>query len=313
MSLIPTLPTFSFIVIPDTQNLSRHHPHIFVKMTRWIADHAEEINLKAVFHLGDVVDQGAKHELEYEHALHALKTLYEADIPVLIAPGNHDYDDPITSKRGDVSEEKRRDLTLFNHYFGIHRFQDKSWFGGVFEEGKAENMYALLETEKNLFLILILEFVPRDEVMQWSDRIIRQHKDRQVIVITHCFMYMYGERIKSGDDANPKEKYTATATCNDGEDMWQKHLKYHANLIAVFSGHHIPVNVSHRIDDGIHGNKVIQCFQNWQAVEAGGSGRFRIVEFDISSMQMKMKVFNSLLEKFESEPDYEISFLLQNA
>jgi hypothetical protein len=300
--------TFSFIVIPDTQILARYHPDILTSMTRWIADHAEELNLKAVMHLGDVVDQGAKHEAEYQHAFAALNTLDEAGLPLLIAAGNHDYDDPITSKRGPVAEDKVRELSMFNQYFGEQRFRDKVWFGGVYEPGNAENMYALLESGDTSFLFVVLEFVPRNEVMEWADEVIRGYPNRKVIVITHCYMYMYGERVKSGDATNPKEKYPATAAGNDGEDMWQKHLKHHPNLIGVFSGHHMPVNVSHRIDCGVHGNRVLQCFQNWQAGDFGGCGRFRIVDYDTIEMTMTLKVFNPLTEQFESEPGYVLSF-----
>lgn len=300
--------TISFIVIPDTQILARYHQPILTKTTRWIVDHAGELNLKAVIHLGDVVDQGAKYEEEYRNAFDALHRIDEAGLPLLIAPGNHDYDDPITSKRGPVAEDKVRALSMFNQYFGEHRFRDMPWFGGVYEPGQAENMYALLEAGDTSFLFVVLEFVPRNEVMAWADEVIREHRNRKAIVITHSYMYMYGERVKSGDETNPKEKYPATAAGNDGEDMWQKHLKHHPNLIAVFSGHHMPVNVSHRIDSGVHGNRVLQCFQNWQAGESGGCGRFRIVEYDAVGAGMTLKVFNPLTEQFESEPGYDLSF-----
>ncbi len=298
----------SFIVIPDTQILAKNHQDVLKVMAHWITNHAEEMGVKAVIHVGDVVDQGAKHEAEYRKARQALKLIEEAGLPLLIAAGNHDYDDPITSKRGLVHPDKVRELSMFNRYFGVHRFRGKPWFGGVYEVGKAENMYARFEWGGTPFLFLILEFAPRDEVMAWADEVNLQHPDHQVFLITHSYMYMYGERVKQGDDANPKEKYSAVAGCNDGEDMWQKHLKHYPNLVAVFSGHHTPVNVSHRVDRGMHGNKVIQCFQNWQAEAFGGCGRFRIVSYDTADGSITLKVFNPLRERFESATGYDLSF-----
>ena len=56
---------FSFILIPDTQKMSRNHSDIFLKMTKWITNYALESHVDAVVHLGDVVDQGARAEEEF--------------------------------------------------------------------------------------------------------------------------------------------------------------------------------------------------------------------------------------------------------
>lgn len=295
---------FSFVVIPDTQKMARYYPGVFHKMTAWIARHAEDVGIKAVLHLGDVVDQGAYAEDEYRSAWEAMRRIYDTDLPVVIAPGNHDYDVPIVTVNESLQEDKCRNLSMFNRYFGTHRIEDKPWFGGVFEQRKAENMFVLVESEGTAFLILVLEFVPRDEVMVWADRIISENRDRHVIIITHSYMYTDGERVKPGIRANPKVKYQVLSGGNDGEDLWQKHFKHYPNLIAVFSGHHIPGGVSHRMDTGTHGNSVFQSFQNWQEYEYGGSGRIRIVHYDINSKSISVNVYNTLTEQEEVEPGY---------
>lgn len=213
--------TFTFLVIPDTQNLSKHHPDVFASMTRWIARHAEDLSILLVAPLGDVVDGGGRKVEEYLAASSALETIYEAGIPLLIAPGNHDYDLPIISSSKWDADSNLRALSMFNHYFGLHRVQHQPWFGGEFELGKAENMYAQFEVHGAKLLVLILEFRPRDEVLTWANTIIGDHADQQVFILTHCYMYMNGERTRPGDDANPK-KYVATANGNDGEAFGRK-------------------------------------------------------------------------------------------
>lgn len=300
--------SFSFIVIPDTQKMSRYHPHVFHRMAGWIAKRAGELNIQAVLHLGDVVDQGARDEEEYRIASSAMSMLYDTGLPVLIAPGNHDYDVPIVSSSGSLSRHRCRELSMFNQYFGVHRYEQAPWFGEVYEQGKAENMYALIESGEASIMILVLEFMPRGDVMAWADKMIRKHQDRHVFIITHSYMYMNGERVGPGIKANPKQKYEALSEGHDGEDMWQKHLRHHPNVVAVFSGHHIPECVSHRVDEGIHGNMVYQLFQNWQEQEYGGSGRFRMVHYDASSRNMSVSVFNPLSEQVEEEAGYTIHF-----
>lgn len=299
--------TFSFVVVPDTQVLARHHPDVLFVMTDWIRQHAEELNLHAVVHLGDIVDQGAQDEIQFQRSLEAFSVLETAGIPLLLAAGNHDYDDPITSKRGPVPEDRARELVMFNQYFGEHRFQGKRWFGGVYQPGAAENMYALLPAGKGSVVFLVLEFAPRAEVMEWADEVIRTHQESRVVVITHSYMFVNGERVTAGDMANPKRKYPAAATGNDGEDIWRNHLSCHSNVLAVFSGHHVPGGVGHRIDRGVHGNAVHQFFQNWQDFELGGGGRFRVVTYDSADKHLHTRVVNPMTGAFESGQGYELS------
>lgn len=145
-------------------------------------------------------------------ASNALEVIDHADIPLLIAPGNHDYDIPIVSSVKKVEEREKRSLQMFNAYFGVKRFLHKPWFGGVYEQGKAENMYAYLDD----YLIVILEFGPRDEVLEWANKIMGENDHKKVIVITHCYLYIDGKRTSKGDDADPK-KYVATKDDNNGK------------------------------------------------------------------------------------------------
>lgn len=298
--------SFSLIIIPDTQSLAKSYPEVFFNMTRWIVDHANELNIKFIAHVGDLVDRGAEYEYEYENALRALQPIYDADIPLLVAPGNHDYDMRI-SVLATMPVDPTRSLSMFNKYVGVHMFQDKPWFGGLYEDGKAENTYALFDVDGMSFLILILEYGPRDSVMEWAGEILRKHEDRKAIIITHSYMYMHGERTKAGDEHNPKI-YAAIPDANDGEDMWQKYLRHHKNITAVYSGHHVYENLSYRTDKGVHDNTVIQCFQNWQSKENGGGGRIRVVTYDMNENTLKLQVFNPMTNQYETDPGCELSF-----
>lgn len=298
--------SFSFIVVPDTQLLAANEPDLYREMARSIVRHARETGAAFVAHLGDIVDDGGDEE-QYRCAFEALRIVREAGVPLLIAPGNHDYDRPIVSANGFVTDERGRALERFNRYFGPDRFRREAWFGGAYEPGKAENQYALLEAGGVPLLVLSLEFAPRDDVMAWADRALREHSDRLAIVVTHSYMYINGERVQEGDRANPISKYFRTGGCNDGEQMWQRHLKLHPNVIAVFSGHHTPVTVSSRVDVGVRGNAVAQLFQNWQAEPLGGGGRYRIVNYDAGRRRMTFRVFNPSTGAFEDEPGYAFS------
>jgi hypothetical protein len=292
---------FSIVIIPDTQILSYLHPEKFMRMTQWIVDNADSMNIKMVLHLGDVVDNGAGSEVQFQRAKAALDLIDNANIPMLIAPGNHDYDNMLHSDRS---------LTMFNTYFGIDRYRIKPWFGGTFQEGRAENVYAKLDIDGKKLLFLALEFGPRDEVLAWADEILQKHIDHEAFIITHCYMYMHGERSKPGDDHNPK-MYPGADGANDGEDMWHKSFKKHKNIVGIYSGHQIPANVSYRMDMGEQQNLVFQSFQNWQYTENGGEGRIRILKYRLSENKIDLCVYNPQTGLYETNDGYEASHPLQ--
>ncbi|TBL78523.1 metallophosphoesterase [Paenibacillus thalictri] len=302
MSIANSLNTddFAIVIIPDTQKMAVNQLSFYKAMTSWIVDHAKEMNLKMILHLGDVVDHGANCEAEFQIAEEAFNTIYHADLPMLVAAGNHDYDNLI---------KEDRSLTLFNRYFGVHRYHTKPWFGGTFEAGQAENCFFKLEIAGRKFIFLSLEFGPRDQVLAWADEILTSHSDHLAIMITHCYMYIYGERTKTGDKHNPKS-YPGAVEANDGEDLWNKSLRKHGNLVAVFSGHHIYGNVSYRVDKGDNDNLVFQSFQNWQGEENGGEGRFRILTFRPSTDEMTLQVMNPYTNEYETKDGYEIALHL---
>ena len=292
---------FSIIIIPDTQNLSKYHPDTLMQMAQWITDHAETLHLKMVFHVGDVVNDGANAEEQFQSAKKALDLIDHANIPMLIAPGNHDYDNMVS---------KDRSLTMFNHYFGMTRYHNKPWFCGTYEDNQTENSYARLEICGRRFLFITLEFGPRDEVLAWVDNLLQTHDDHEAIIVTHCYMYMDGERNKPGVQHNPKIYQGATGA-NDGEDMWQKSFRKHRNIIGVFSGHQIPDNVSYRMDLGDEQNLVFQSFQNWQSAENGGEGRIRVMNFQFSDDMVNLRVYNPSSGVYETKDGYEVNYPLK--
>lgn len=288
---------FSMIVIPDTQDVCTSHPDKLEGMARWIVDHAEKLNLKMILHVGDVVNNGALREEQWHHHQNAFNIIDKARIPMLIAIGNHDYDNILNEDRSSV---------FFNRYCGMTRYRDKAWFGGTFEEDHSENMYALLEAEGLPLLFLSLEFGPRDEVLEWANTVLQRYSDRKAIIVTHSHMFHNGFRTQPGDAHNPKI-YKGATGANDGEDVWNKCFKLHSNVAAVYSGHHIPANISYRIDAGDHGNLVFQSFQNWQCAPNGGDGRIRIIKFLSSTGRFELQVLNPQTGDIETDDGFAFS------
>lgn len=297
---------YHFFIVPDTQNLAKHHPAIFMNMTKAIVEYQREHPLDAVIQLGDIVDGGGFATHEFDIADNCLAVIDEAEIPLLLAAGNHDYDSPIGI---DIihpnPEEEGRSLTVYNEYFGMNRLENKEWYVQSYEPEQTENSCYSIGN----MMILLLEYGPRDEVLHWAQQMVEKNPEKKFIIITHSYMYHDGERTSGHSDHNPIHS-PETADGNDGEMIWQKFIKHHANIIAVFSGHHVPKNASYRVDEAVHHNKIVQSFQNWQEEEYGGAGRMRLVQYDETRNIISAKVFNPLTKEFEAGTNYEFSIEL---
>lgn len=259
---------FSVVVLPDTQVYSKSYPQIFKIQTDWIVRNAAYHNIKFVLHAGDVVDSGATNPAEWENAKAALDLIDQAGIPLLIAMGNHDYDDLAQTRSSET----------FNRYFGIERYQGKPWFGGAFEPDRAENVYALFDVNGRKYLVLVLEFGPRDAVIEWADGVLAAHPDATAIILTHSYLHDDGMRTHEASEWNPK-RYGLGGDANDGEDLWHKLIKKHPNVRLVLSGHTLGTGVARRVDVGEHGNLVFQVLANYQMQANGGDGYLRLLKF----------------------------------
>ena len=82
-------------------------------------------------------------------------TMLDGKVPYALAPGNHDY-------HGGAR------ATRINEYFPVEKTAKWPSFGGVFEEGKMENCYHLARIGDKDWIILVLEYGPRDKVLEWT-------------------------------------------------------------------------------------------------------------------------------------------------
>ena len=93
--------------------------------------------------------------------------------------GNHDL--------GNNSD--KRDSKLFNEYFPYIKHSQMRHFGGAFEEGKMDNVWYSFKAGGLEWLVLCLEFGPRNMVLDWAGKIIDSHPTYKVIINTHAYMY----------------------------------------------------------------------------------------------------------------------------
>jgi hypothetical protein len=190
-------PSFSLVVLPDTQLYSRDYPAIFARQTSWIVDNREAHQIAFVSHTGDIVQSGDA-EKEWQSAQRAVRLL-DGVVPYGLAIGNHDS------------------RSSFNEFFPFSRYEKESWWGGHFGKG-GENNYQLFSAQGLDFIVLHLEFEPDEAVLTWADEVLENHQNRRAIVSTHYFLDYDGLRSPTG------------------EEVFEK-FKDNPNLFLILSGH----------------------------------------------------------------------------
>ncbi len=169
----PADESFTVVLLPDTQNYSEKYPDTYVAQTLWIRERVKEDNIKFAIHLGDIVQTSTK-KPEWENADKAMRLLDDV-VPYSLAPGNHDL------------LLKSRDSKLYNEFFSPDRFKEQPWYGGHMGETN-DNNYCFFEAAGMKFMVLNLEFAPRDETLEWAADVASRHGEHRVIVATHCYM-----------------------------------------------------------------------------------------------------------------------------
>ncbi|MFM7042998.1 MAG: metallophosphoesterase, partial [Planctomycetaceae bacterium] len=211
---LPAEGAFTFAVLPDTQNYAEHFPATFTAQTEWLVAQRERRRIAAVFHLGDVTNHNVP--AEWANARKSLGLLDDAGLPWCLVPGNHDYGP------GGTAADR---TTLLGETLPVAERRGRPWWGGSYdrEPDRADNTFVLVEAAGRRFLVLGLEFGPRADVVRWANEVVGDHRDHEVVLLTHAFVYhddtRYDWRTKGRKQShNPHDYPLARASADDVHD-----------------------------------------------------------------------------------------------
>lgn len=285
---------FTIIALPDTQFYSKDFPDIFTSQTEWIRDVKDELDVFLVIHEGDIIDNNTIPE--WENARRSISIL-DGVVPCCLNTGNHDQ----------PGWGRERHLTHFYDYFPRTDFENKAWFGGTWKDG-IENAYWKFQRDGIPYMVLCLEFGPRDEVIAWANEVLDQHPDHRAILSTHCYMYSDDTRVGKGDSWNPRDYEGAD---NDGEELWEKLVRHHGNVFMVLSGHILNDGRGRLTSLNEAGKPVHQMLANYQMLAEGGQGWLRIIRIHPDGNRIEVKTYSPWLDKYDDHPENE--FVIENA
>lgn len=264
---------FTLGILPDTQFYSRYATEAtgdlfnarygsdpFDTQTSWLAEHADELNMPFVTHLGDVVDQ-AYVAAEWPVADAAMQNLENSNLPYAVLPGNHD----LTSD-GSVP---------YLDTFPTSRAAAQPTFGGRSPDEMSE--YHIFEAEGQEFLMLALEYHANDETLDWAAGVLREHPEVPAILSAHEYVALSQDRTEITDT-----QY--------GQHLWDYLIADHDQIFLTLSGHNH--GAGYRIQQNSAGNDVVEILMDYQMAYQGGNGLMGVLEFDLTNDQLQLAAFS---------------------
>jgi hypothetical protein len=296
ITLVPQNQPFTIVALPDTQCYTREIDggarEIFTAQTQWIVNHQGDSNIVFVLHEGDLTDQNIA--TEWTNAQTSM-SLLDGVVPYAITVGNHD---------GLNSSQNLTDP--FNQFFPLSRFQNLPTFGGVFESNRMDNCYHLFSAGGVDWLVLSLEFGPRNQVLTWANQVATNYPNRRVIVLTHT--HIYSDNTLQGSSTNHLWTPTSYGRQNNGTDVWEKFLRHHANMAFVFNGHVLNSGTGRLVGVGDYGNQVFQMLANYQMNAFGGGGFLRIVQFFPDQDKMSVTTYSPFLDSWLTDTNNQFAY-----
>jgi hypothetical protein len=297
---------FTIVVLPDTQFYSQSWGNVFDAQTKWIVDNKSAEQIAFVLHTGDIVDADLPEQ--WHNAMHSLAML-DGNVPYVVTAGNHDYSQ-IADRVGMTSQ-----------FLPVSHFAQMPTFGGTFEPEHIENSYSLFPAGGTSWLVLALEFGPRDEVLDWALATLRRFPTLPAIIITHAYMYAGDRRY---DRRGPRQEWNPHAyvmmdrpgsSINDGEEMWRKLVLPSSNVKFVFSGHvvgngsgdlgYAAARLTSRRPDGTFVHQILANYQYClggpcEAVH-GGNGFLRLVRISPAERTVSVKTYSPYLDQSQTD------------
>lgn len=253
----PSEYAYSFMVVGDTQIVNCYDPESYPLIYDYILDNVESKKVKHVFGLGDITDKDL--DEEWARAKDQI-TRMDGIVSYSLIRGNHDMGEFFNAS-GFTDEQ-----SPFDETFG----EDSSYANQYVLNYKGTRNTAHEFSAGNFnYLVIALDFGPTDDVLEWANTVVEAYPNHNVIVTTHGYLNADGTFLEKGENNHPASNWAnGGLTRNNGDQIWDKFVKKHANISMVLCGHVVSDDIVTWQQKGINGNTVTQMLINPQGMDA---------------------------------------------
>lgn len=274
---------FTMLWIADTQNDAYLNDKGLKSIIGYAIEKKDELNLIAVLHSGDVVENNAK-DAEWERIEKDLEPL-RGNIPFYCVCGNHD----VGYGTGEAAVRQKGYGQYCKYDLCDVRAETQRYNNG-------ECWYRFLE-EQQLLLVGIGWPLDREDParLEWLDRVLDTYAAYPVLILTHNYLYNNG-LLSTG-----------------GTRLERDVVSRHANIRLLLCGHHKGIRrLRQTYEDG---NRTFTAVMyNLQADKTNGTGYCMLLTFDPVLRSVSFTSYSPYFDDYNylGNPDRE-TFLLENA
>lgn len=250
------------------------------EISNWIVGNQAAYKTSIVLATGDNVGD-ATLDASWVVSKGGYDILDAAGIPLLIGIGNHDYN----------TGETRGAATKLNTYFPQSRFPSAVYA----ESGQSQNSYLVIGD----YLFFMLEFGPRQAILDWVIAVITANPTKKIIFSTHGMEYDAGGRFATIGDLHDPHDYYASDT-HDGQEIWDEALKAYDNVMMCIGGHYSALGgMGHHTATGDLGNQVESLVYNTQ----GDDQNIRLYTFYAGGNFVWVRTYNPGTDTWSTQGD----------
>ena len=271
---------YSFAVVGDTQILTSFFPDDLHYIYDYLSQNIENKKISHVFGMGDITDKDT--DEEWTLAVNQISKL-DGKVPYSLTRGNHDSNAQFNKYFGDDS--------LYANQYILKYKDDSTTTAHVFSAGKLD------------YLVITLDWGPTDEELAWANQIVAAYPKHNVIISTHAYLNSDGTYLDAGDSLAPTNSGKPGANlCNNGDDIFEKLVKKHSNIVLVLCGH-VDVNgVVMKKAIGENGNNITELLINPQGLDLtyGSTGLVSMLYFSDDGKHVDLQYYSTVHSKFKS-------------
>ena len=284
---------YTLAVIPDMQMITNHYQKALPALFDYLLAEKETRKIAAAITVGDITD-GITNGKDWDRQYNAVKkqfTRLDDEIPYIIVPGNHDYDNECKTDHS---------LGELNKAFPIEKISAFPYWGGSQDPDNVVNSYYLFEFAGVKYLMFSIDFGPSDDTLDWACRITEQYPDCRVIVSTHGFLTGFGKMLYAEESASPASYgWNGKTSINNADEMWEKWLCKYPNIFMVLCGHVGNEDIIVREYVGENGNVVSAFMVNAQTIvmNSGLDSLVGLFGFDEREQKIYVNYYSTIHDK----------------
>eukprot|EP00929_Paragymnodinium_shiwhaense_P010154 TRINITY_DN114663_c0_g1_i1.p1 TRINITY_DN114663_c0_g1~~TRINITY_DN114663_c0_g1_i1.p1 ORF type:complete len:553 (-),score=109.70 TRINITY_DN114663_c0_g1_i1:365-2023(-) len=272
---------FTIVFIPDTQfyvmntGYSGAFQWEWMAQADWVVRHQEDLKIKAVIHVGDLVEK-ADRQHEWDNFFRGWYKIEETGLPWSMVPGNHDL-----NSMGEPFAESRFDL--YNEHVA-HVFKRNKNLQSTYPEGRYENSVVFFEASGLEFMILGLELGPSNSTMDWAAERVLENPQKHVIINVHFVRWYLDVAVDVS--------------------AWAKQFR---NVILIHQGHDCAREWHHEIPNE-WGEPILEVLTDYQC---SGDGYLRYYTFRLNSQgvgEVDALTYSPSLHCYEEDDNSQFSF-----